>query len=74
MRERESAMEHVLGDLARDRQRAILAVAETERDIRRARQHSRLSRLAERADRQLASQWDQAARLRAHLRELESTS
>jgi glycine cleavage system regulatory protein len=67
-------MEHVLSELARDRQRTILAVAEAERDRRRARQHSRLSRLADRADRQLASRWDQAARLRAHLRELESTS
>jgi hypothetical protein len=67
-------MEHVLGELARDRQRSMLAAAEAERDSRRARQHYRVSRLAERADRQLASYWDQAARLRAHLRELESTS
>ena len=67
-------MEHVLGELARERQRTILAVAEAGRDCRRARQHNRLSRLAARADRQLASQWDQAARLRAHLTELESTS
>ncbi len=67
-------MEHVIGDLARDRQRGMLARAEAEREGRRAREHSRISRLAERADRQLASQWVQAARLRAHLTELESTS
>jgi hypothetical protein len=67
-------MEHALADLARDRQRAILSRAEADRDSRRALQYSRVSRLAERADRQLASHWDQAARLRAHLRELESTS
>ncbi|MGH3303285.1 MAG: hypothetical protein ACRDOK_16705 [Streptosporangiaceae bacterium] len=52
----------------------MLARAEAEREGRRAREHSRISRLAERADRQLASQWVQAARLRAHLTELESTS
>jgi hypothetical protein len=67
-------MEHVLVELARDRQRGILARAESERDGRRAWQYSRVSRLAERADRQLASRWAQAARLQAHLRELESTS
>jgi hypothetical protein len=67
-------MEHVLVELARDRQRGILARAEAERDGRRARQYSRVSRLAERADRQLASRWAHAARLRADLRELESTS
>jgi hypothetical protein len=74
LRERESAMEHVLVDLARERQRGMLAQAEAQRHSRRARQHSRISRLAERADRQLASHWNQAARLRADLRELESTS
>jgi hypothetical protein len=67
-------MEHVLGALARDRQRAILELAEAERDGRRASQYSRVSRLADRADRRLASHWDYAARLRAHLSELESTS
>jgi glycine cleavage system regulatory protein len=67
-------MEHVLGALARDRQRRLLTQAEAARDGRRAWKHSRVTRLAERADRQLASQWAQAARLRAHLRELESTS
>ncbi len=67
-------MEHVRAELARDRHRGILARAEAERDSRRARQYSRVWRLAERADRQLASHWSQAARLRAHLRELESTS
>jgi len=67
-------MEHVIAELARDRQRSILAVAEAERDRRRAWQHNRISRMAARADRQLASRWDHAARLRAHLTELESTS
>ncbi len=67
-------MEHVLANLAADRQRQLLAVAEAERDGHRARRHSRVTRQAERADRRLASHWDQAARLRAHLRELESTS
>jgi hypothetical protein len=67
-------MEHVLVELARDRQRGILARAEAERDGRRARQYSRVCRLAERADRRLANHWNQAARLRAHLRELESIS
>jgi len=66
-------MEHVLGDLARDRQQYLLATAEAERDGHRAQQHNRLSRQAERADRRLASHWNHAARLRAHLRELEST-
>jgi hypothetical protein len=67
-------MEHVLRDLAADRQRQLLALAVADRDGRRARQHSRIARQAERADRRLASHWDQAARLRAHLTELESTS
>ena len=67
-------MEHVLVELAKDRQRGILACAEAERDGRRARQYNRVSRQAERADRQLARHWAQAARLRADLRELESTS
>jgi hypothetical protein len=67
-------MEHVLVELARERQRGIRERAEAQRDSRRAWQYSRVSRLAERADRQLASRWAQAARLRAHLRELESTS
>ncbi len=67
-------MEHVLGALARDRQRGMLVQAEAERDGRRARQYSRVCRLAERAERQFASRWDQAARLRAYLSELESTS
>jgi len=67
-------MRHVLGDLARDRQQCMLATAEAKRDGHRARQHNRLSRQAERADRRLASHWNHAARLRASLRELESTS
>jgi hypothetical protein len=67
-------MEHALGELAKDRQRHLLAVAEAEREGHRARQHSRISRQADRADRRLASHWDQAVRLRAHLTELESTS
>ncbi len=68
-------MEHgLLGNLARDRQAHLLALAEAERDGYRARRHSRIARRAERADRRLASHWDQAARLQAHLRDLESTS
>lgn len=65
-------MEHVLRDLARARQRDMLACAESDRDGRKAWRHNRISRQAERAERQLASQWDQAVRLRADLSRLES--
>ena len=65
-------MEHVLADLAMDRQRAMLASAESDRESRRAWMHNRISRQAERAERQLASRWDQAVRLRADLSKLES--
>jgi hypothetical protein len=65
-------MEHVLQDLARDRHQRMLAAAEAGREANRVRRHSRVSRRAERAERRVVSQWDQAHRLRAHLIELES--
>jgi hypothetical protein len=65
-------MEHVLTELARDRQRSLLAAAAGGRNAYRARQHSRRSRLAERAQRRQLRY--EAARLRAELREFETTS
>jgi hypothetical protein len=59
-------------ELARERQRHLLAVAAAERDASRARLRRRITRQAERAERRQLSQRDQAIRLRARLDELES--
>ena len=64
-------MVHILpDDLAREHQRSMLAAAEAERAGARARQHRRTVRRAERAERRLVSQWDQAVKLQARVREL----
>jgi hypothetical protein len=49
----------------------MLAVAEAERPGARARQLRRTVRRSERAERRLLSQWDQAVKLQAQVRELE---
>jgi hypothetical protein len=74
-------MTHVGQELARDRQRTLLAVAAAQRDGQRARLHGRIARRAERAERKqhtLADQAfrvaDEADRLRARLAEIESGS
>lgn len=65
-------MVHILpGDVAREQQRSMLAVAEAQRAGARARQHHRSVRRAERAERRLVTQWDLAVRLKARVRELE---
>jgi hypothetical protein len=65
-------MMHVLpGDAAREQQRSMLAVAGAQRAGARARQHRRTVRRAERAERRLVTQWDQALKLQARVRELE---
>jgi hypothetical protein len=61
-------------ELARERQRSLLALAAAQRDARRAQLHTRMLRQAERAERRQLSQRDQAIRLRARLDELESVS
>lgn len=66
-------MVHILpGDVAREQQRSMLAVAGAQRAGARARQHRRTVRRAERAERRLVTQWDQALKLQARVRELES--
>ena len=65
-------MVHILpGDVAREYQRSMLAAADAQRDPARARQHRRTARRAERAERRLVTQWNQAVKLQARLRELE---
>jgi hypothetical protein len=58
-------------DLAREHQRSLLAAAEAQRAGARVRKHRRTVRRAERAERRLISQWDQAVKLQAQVRELE---
>jgi hypothetical protein len=65
-------MAHVQAELARDRQQTLLAMAEAERDGRRAWIHDRIERRAQRAERLQTRRADQAARLRAALEQLES--
>jgi hypothetical protein len=74
-------MTHVGQELARDRQRTLLAVAAAQRDGQRAWLHGRITRQAERAERRQHSHADQAFRLadeadrlRAKLAEIESGS
>jgi hypothetical protein len=65
-------MVHILpGETAREQQRSMLTVAATQHACARARQHRRTVRRAERAERRLVSQWDQAVKLQARVRELE---
>lgn len=73
-------MAHVQTDVARDRQRGMLAAAAAERDGRRAWMHSRIVRQVERAERRAMSHADramshadQAERLRARLTEMEAS-
>jgi hypothetical protein len=64
-------MTHEL-ELARERQRLILANAAQRREGRRALAHGRLIRQAERAERRLLVHADESGRLRARIAELES--
>ena len=52
-------------------QQAMLRAAERSRETRRASELSRAARRAERADQQLASRWQHAARLHDRLAELQ---
>jgi hypothetical protein len=65
-------MTHVLPDLAKERQRTMLADAAALRDGRRAAMHGRVARRLERVERLRTRRKDQAARLRAELERLES--
>jgi hypothetical protein len=63
---------HILPEeLAREHQRSMLAEAEADRAVARARRHRRAVRRAQRAERRLVSQWDRAVRLQAEAKELE---
>jgi hypothetical protein len=65
-------MVHILpGEVARERQRSMIAAAEAHRAGARARQHRRTVRRAERAERRLVTQWNQAVKLQAEVKELE---
>jgi hypothetical protein len=57
---------------ARQRQQNLIERATAERQAHRARQLSRATRRAERAERQLSRSWSEAARLRAQLTRLAS--
>jgi len=65
-------MAHVQTELARERQRALLAMAIAQRDGHRAWMHDRIARRAARAERLQSRRAVQATRLRATLEELES--
>jgi hypothetical protein len=65
-------MAHVLPDLAKERQRSLLAEAAADRDAQRALTHDRIARRALRVERLQARRGDQVARLRAVLERLES--
>lgn len=65
-------MERMLQDLARERRHFLVTEVDASRQAGRARKHSRVTRQAERAERRVVSQWDQARRLRLRVRELES--
>jgi len=66
-------MQSMPGELAREHQQSILAEVEANRVGARARLHRRAVRRAERAERRLMTQWDQAMELQAEVRELELT-
>ncbi|HYK29477.1 MAG TPA: hypothetical protein VEV61_16045, partial [Streptosporangiaceae bacterium] len=59
-------------ELARDRQRTMLAVAAAQRDGQRAMRHGRTLRRAERAERRYLNRVDEAKRLRAMLNKIEA--
>jgi hypothetical protein len=72
-------MAHVQTQVARDRQRWMLATAKSERDGKRASVHGRIVRQAERAERRAMSladramsHADEAERLRARLSDIET--
>jgi hypothetical protein len=65
-------MTHVLPDLARERQREMLADAVALRDGRRAAMHGRVARRLQRLERLQTRRGHQAAQLRAELERLES--
>jgi hypothetical protein len=66
-------MTHVLPDLAKERQRDMLANAVALREGRRAAMHGRVSRRLLRLQRLQTRHGDQVAMLRAELERLEST-
>ena len=63
-------MTHVLPDLAKERQRHMLAEAAAIRDGRRLAMRDRVTRRLQRAERLETRHEDQAARLRAELERL----
>jgi hypothetical protein len=65
-------MTHVLPDLAKERQRDMLADAVALREGRRAAMHGRVSRRLQRLQRLQTRHGDQVALLRAELERLES--
>jgi len=60
-------MTHVLPDLARERQRSMLAEAAALRDGRRAAMHGRVTRRLQRVQRLQTRHSDEVTRLRAEL-------
>jgi hypothetical protein len=70
----DSAMAHIQQELvlARERQRQMREAAAAQREGYRAAAHSRIVRRAQRAERQQLSFSEQAARLRAELRQIEA--
>ena len=65
-------MAHVQAELARERQRTMLADAAAWRDGQRAWMHNRIARRAERVERLQMRRRDKVARLRAVLEQLDS--
>ena len=65
---------HIGPELARERQQTLLATAVALREARRAELYSRISRQAERAERQQLSRRNEAIRLRGRLEKLLSAS
>jgi hypothetical protein len=65
-------MTHVLPDLAKERQRDMLAHAVAVREGRRVAMHGRVSRRLQRIEKRQTRHGDQAALLRAELERLES--
>jgi len=67
-------MAHVQAELARERQRTMLAAAAAQREGRRAWIHGRIVKRVERAERRQVSGAHRAEQLRARLSEIESGS
>jgi hypothetical protein len=67
-------MAHMELELARDRQRKLLAEAELRRECRMALARDRIARQAARAERRTANHAGEAARLRARLADMEAGS